>query len=103
MLMPEKLLSLESPFFSWLMVIVLGMVRMARFCEIMNIIVVRLPANTTHILQTYDQFIYREFQQNGQKHGDEFLFMRRLSGANKAYKKKLAVPGYQSLTAEDAR
>ena len=69
----------------------------------MNIVVVRLPANTTHILQPCDQFVNKIFQKTVLSTRDELLSMRHLSWANTAYKIKLTVAGYQSLTAEDAR
>ena len=72
-------------------------------CEDMNIIVVRLPANTTHILQPCDQLVNKRFQQTVRSTRDELLSMRHLSWANTAYKIKLAVAGYQSITAEEAR
>lgn len=72
-------------------------------CERMNIIVVRLPANTTHILQPCDRYVNRRFQQTVRKTRDDLLSMCHLSWANTAYKIKLAVAGYESITAEDAR
>ena len=72
-------------------------------CERLNIIVVRLPANTTHILQPCDQYVNRSFQRIVRKTRDELLSMSHLSWANTSYKIKLAVAGHQSITPEDAR
>ena len=53
-------------------------------CESMNIVVVRLPANTTHILQPCDQFVNRRFQQTVCKTRHELLAMSHLAWANTA-------------------
>ena len=72
-------------------------------CEKMNIIVMRLPADTTHILQPCDQIVNRSFQRTVREILDHLLSMSHLTWANTAYKIKLAVPGYQSISPEDAR
>ena len=72
-------------------------------CERLNIIVVRLPANTSHILQPCGQYVNRSFQRTVRNTRDELLSMSHLSWANTSYKIKLAVSGHQSITPDDAR
>ena len=72
-------------------------------CERLNIVVVRLLANTTHIIQPCDQFVNRTFQQTVRRIWDELLSMSHLSWANTSYKIKLAVAGHQAITPDDAR
>ena len=71
-------------------------------CEKMKNILVRLPANTTHILQPCGQFVNRSFQRIVRETRDHLLSMSHL-WVNTAYKIKLAVAGYQSISPENAR
>ena len=57
-------------------------------CKRLNIIVVRLPASTTHILQPCDQYVNRSSQRTVRKTSDELLSMSHLSWANTTYKIK---------------
>ena len=72
-------------------------------CERMKIIVVRLPANTAHILQPCDQFVNRSLQRKVRETRDHVLSMSHLSWENTAYKINLAVAGHQAISPEDAR
>ena len=51
-------------------------------CERLLILVVKLPANTTHTLQPCDQSVNKTFQRIVRETRDELLIMRNLPGAN---------------------
>ena len=72
-------------------------------CERLNIIVARLPANTTHILQPCDQLANRALQCTFRKTRDDLLSTSHLYWANTSYNIKLAVAGHQAITSDDAR
>jgi len=69
-------------------------------CQECNIEVVKLPANTSHFLQSCDKSVNKTFQQTVRKTRDELLSMCHISHANVAFKMKLAVAGHRALTSE---
>lgn len=72
-------------------------------CHKLRILVIKLPANTTHLLQPCDQSVNRIFQKAVRSTRDELLMISHMTWANSAFKIKLAVAGYRALTPEIAR
>ena len=72
-------------------------------CEKRPILVVKLPANTTHLLQPCDQSVNKTFQGTVRNTRDELLMMSHVPWANSAFKIKLTVAGHLALTPEVAR
>ena len=72
-------------------------------CESLRVLVVKLPANTTHLLQLCDQSVNKCFQSTVRSTRDDLLMMSHLSWANTAFKIKLPVAGHRALTPEIAR
>ena len=72
-------------------------------CYEKKIFVVRLPPNTTHILQPSDQSTNNTFQRAVPSTGDESLALSHLPYTNTAFKIKHAVAGYQAITPDIAR
>ena len=72
-------------------------------CEKQQILIVKLPTNTTHLLQLCDQSVNKCFQRTVRSTRDELLTMSHLSWANTAFKLKLAVAGHSALTPDIAR
>ena len=64
---------------------------------------VKLPANTKHLLQPCDQSDSRNFQETVRSTRDELLIIRHMTWDNSAFKIKLTVAGYRALTPEIAR
>ena len=72
-------------------------------CHEKKIVVVRLPANTTHILQPCDQSTNKTFQRAVRSTRDDNLAFSHLPYANTAFKIKLAVAGHHAITPDIAR
>ena len=72
-------------------------------CQRLNVVTVKLPANTTHILQPFDQNTNRIFQQEIRRTRDVLLSMSHFSWENTAVKIKLSVAAHRALTLDVAR
>lgn len=68
-----------------------------------NIVVAKLPANTTHFLQPCDRSINKTFANAVRETRDELLSMRQIGHANVAFKIRLAVAGHKALSPATAR
>lgn len=70
------------------------------YCHKYNIIVIQLPANTSHFLQPCDATINKKFKERTRQVRDVLIKTGMYSNANIAFKLKLGVAGFQVLTAD---